>query len=116
MLREFLDKDATCQLCGAKDDGTNTDATLQAVVALEHCDHRVCSACTFAAIRSAQPTSQRDYVCPVPGCSQPLPQRAVKRLLSAEDFEQFVDLELADLANASSEKGDAGALVKCPKG
>lgn len=40
------------------------------VVALDHCDHRICSTCTYAAIKVAQPTSQRDYVCPVPGCSQ----------------------------------------------
>jgi len=51
------------------------------------------------------------------GKKQPLPQRAVKRLLLAEDFEKFVDFALADLAVGEDAKGDgAGALIKCPKG
>lgn len=68
LLQEFLDKDTTCQLCGVKEDMSQDTAI--AVVALEHCDHRVCSTCTYTAIKTVQPTSQRDYVCPAPGCSQ----------------------------------------------
>ena len=90
------------------------------MVALDECDHRVCTACTLAAVKAWQPTTQRDYRCPVPGCKQVLAQGAAKRLLSAEDFEKFLDLALADLSLTSPQLDDApgggGALVKCPKG
>jgi hypothetical protein len=112
LLQEFLDQDTTCQLCGMKDTG---DDASKAVVALEGCDHRVCSGCTYSAINTKGAGSQRDYVCPAPGCARPMAQREVKRLLSPADFEKFVDLELADLHEQQG--ADAGAaLVKCPKG
>ena len=115
LLQEFLDRDTTCQLCGAKDASASSDATMHTVVALEHCEHRVCAACTAAEVARSQPVRQADYVCPVPGCVQPLSQRAVKRLLSGPAFEQYVDLELANLS-VSDKGGAGGALVKCPAG
>ena len=43
-------------------------------------------------------------------------QRDVKRLLSAQDFEKFVDLSFAELNEAHGSAGGSSALVKCPKG
>ena len=80
LLQEFLDRDSTCQLCNTKED-TGTDSAHTAVVVLDECDHRVCSACTSAAIRASQPKTQNGYLCPVPACRQPLAQRAAKRLV-----------------------------------
>ena len=114
LLQEFLDRDTTCQLCGVKDTG---DDASRAVVALETCDHRVCSRCTYAGINTTRAKSQRDYMCPVPGCWRPMAQGEVKRLLSPEDFETFVDLGLADLqVEEGQPEHGGGALVKCPKG
>ena len=112
LLQAFLDTDRTCELCGAQDSGDGS----QPVVELEHCLHRVCSACAYAAINVPQATAQRDYVCPVRVCTLPLRQRDVKRLLSAQDFEKFVDLSFAELNEAHGSAGGSSALVKCPKG
>ena len=106
LLQEFLDKDSTCQLCSTKDTGTDLAHT---VVVLDECDHRVCSACTSAAIKASQPKTQDDYLCPVPACRQPLVQRAAKRLVLAPS-------PLPLTLHAQKPRRAVGGAVKVPRG
>ena len=109
LLQQFL---STCQVCSSTSkQGTEVDQRLHIFAA---CDHRVCGKCAELRIlpKGRSTNCQSDYVCPVGGCGRQLQQGDVKGMVSAEEFEKFLDNELSGLDSATF----GSNFRRCPAG
>mmetsp|Transcript_12763 Transcript_12763/g.50966 ORF Transcript_12763/g.50966 Transcript_12763/m.50966 type:complete len:819 (+) Transcript_12763:60-2516(+) len=102
LFREFMQNELRCLRC--------KQVQLEhELVVLEQCGHRYCAMCmaatTCAAIRTSRDT---EALCPFDGCTNSVPQFVLKMLLSAEEFEEFINRGLELVIDSCD------ALFRCP--
>jgi len=99
LFREFMEKESACQSCStACPSGDN--------MVISPCEHHFCPACIR--MHSQERLDLSEILCPFPGCKSVLPQWALKRVLSAEDFDKHINRPLLELVESNSE------MFKCP--